>query len=235
MSASRFCRYELRTTDLDGARAFYAEVVGPEIWGADVTLAPLPEQAAARGAPPHWLGHLGVSDVDAATSRFVAQGAQPLGPTRRGAGGEARAILRDPSGAVVALTSERTPPARDLVAWHLLNTASPARASATYAELFGWTIGAEVDLGPGRGRHRSLAWDESGQSAGSVADITGSPHIHPQWLFFFRVPDLERSLARVRAAGGLALEPTTTGRGALVAPCDDPQGAAFALYEAARG
>ena len=57
------------------------------------------------------------------------------------------------------------------------------------------------------------------------------PGVHTQWLFFFRTADLETSLAKVRAHGGLTLPAARTPRGDLVAACDDPQGAAFGLYQ----
>src|SRR5215471_3099918 len=117
---ARFCRFQLRTTDVAAARAFYAAVLGNG--GADIV--PLPDEARARGARPHWLGHLGVDDVKTAAGAFVERGATRLGPTRPGAGGGEVAILRDPGGAVVALAT--TPPASaaapaDIV-WHSLNT-----------------------------------------------------------------------------------------------------------------
>jgi hypothetical protein len=45
MAASRFCRYELQTTDIDAARVFYPDVLGSQFWGPDVSLAPLSERA----------------------------------------------------------------------------------------------------------------------------------------------------------------------------------------------
>jgi len=64
----RFCRVQLRTTDVASARAFYAAVLGD---GVATDIVPLPDEAAARGAPPHWLGHIGVDDVDASARAFV--------------------------------------------------------------------------------------------------------------------------------------------------------------------
>ena len=75
------------------------------------------------------------------------------------------------------------------------------------------------------------AWNRSGSARGSATDIARQPHVHPQWLFFFPTVNLEQSLADVRELGGLTLPPTETPAGDLVAPCDDPQGAAFALYQ----
>ncbi len=74
----RFVWYELMTTNLETAKAFYANVVG---WGtrdarlayslftagdAPVTgLMKLPEDARRAGVTPHWIGYVGVDDVDA--------------------------------------------------------------------------------------------------------------------------------------------------------------------------
>jgi uncharacterized protein len=50
-------------------------------------------------------------------------------------------------------------------------------------------------------------------------------------LFYFRVADVDAAVAKVRARGGTTLEPIRTPSGDRVAPCEDAQGAAFALYE----
>ena len=93
---AKLCRFELRTTDADAARAFYGSILGHErsvIW-------PLHEQALARGARPHWLGQIGVegSDFDRVADAFVARGATRLGPTLLRADGSQTAVLRDPGG-----------------------------------------------------------------------------------------------------------------------------------------
>jgi uncharacterized protein len=231
MAKNRFCRYELRTTDLNAARAFYTDVLGSDLWGPDVCLAPLPERAAAMGAPAHWLGHLGVDDVEAAAGRIVAPGGQQLGPAHRLDDGSNRAVLRDPFGAILAVSSETTAPRSTLIAWHLHHSRDHERAIAFYAELFGWTAREVLDLGPEMGSHRLFAWEASAPSAGSMTNAARLPHIHPQWLFCFRVDDIESALARARVRGGNVLQPTRTSSGDLVAGCEDPQGAAFALYQ----
>jgi predicted enzyme related to lactoylglutathione lyase len=38
---NQFFRYELRTTDVPAARRFYAEVFGPQFWGADLSASAL--------------------------------------------------------------------------------------------------------------------------------------------------------------------------------------------------
>ena len=105
MSDGRFCRYELRTKDVPGARAFYDGLFGDGFWGEHVAVVPLPEQAAARGAPSHWLGCVGTSNVEDMASRIVQLGGQRLGPTRENADASKQAALRDPFGAVVGIAS----------------------------------------------------------------------------------------------------------------------------------
>jgi predicted enzyme related to lactoylglutathione lyase len=223
---TRFCRYELRTTDVEAARAFYAAVIGDAV--GDVTL--LPAESQARGARPAWLGHLGVDDVEGTAGAFVARGAIRLGRTRASADGGAVAILRDPGGAVVALATPPLGPGpgRGDVVWHLLNTTDVTGVMASYGALFGWSAQAPLDLGS-HGVHHPFAWQSGGPLVGAMADVAGRPGVHPHWLFHFRVRALEPALVAVRDGGGLVVGPFALPGGGGLAVCDDPQGAAFAL------
>jgi predicted enzyme related to lactoylglutathione lyase len=236
-----FSWYELRTTDVEAARAFYAAVAG---WRVDAARDPdafyagerrvagisaLPEQARARGAPPHWLGHVRVADVDGSVDRMVDRGAQRLGPARSGA---EVAILRDPLGAVVAVSSR--PDASDAVAWHELHTTDEARAWSIYADLFGWEASAVLDLGPEIGPYRTFGWRGGERSAGAMASSARAPHIHTHWLFYFDVADLDRALSAARTLGGrVVAQQVHHPSGGRVAYCEDAQGAAFGLREPA--
>ena len=222
----RFCRVALRTTDVDAARAFYAAVLGR----ADAEIVALPAEVAARGAPAHWLGHLGADDVEGAARAFVERGATRLGPTRPTADGGQAAIVRDAGGAVVALA---TPPAAAPagVAWHVLNTPDAEAAAERYAALCGWALGARR-AAEALGSFREFAWRPGGPAVGAIADVAGRPGVHPHWLFHFPVPSLDAALAAARAAGARMLPPVATPDGGRVAVGDDPQGAAFALHEA---
>jgi predicted enzyme related to lactoylglutathione lyase len=224
----KFCRLELRTTDADAARAFYAKLFGHDravVW-------PLHEQALARGARPHWLGYLDVSDVERTIAAFVQRGATRLGPAPpTGVGGQA-SVLRDPGGAIVAVSSPPTSNANSAVdaAWHVLNTTDATQAAANYHELFGWEIQPRVEV-PAQGVFHPFAWQAGGPSVGAIADITGMAGRHAHWLFFFRVDALDSAIAATQAAGGLVLDPTVLPSGERICVCDDPQGAAFALWE----
>jgi hypothetical protein len=227
-----FCRYQLRSLDVDAAYAFYRRVFGEDVWADGLEVVPLPAAAAARGVPGYWLGHIGVEDVVPPMYRFLEAGASRLGAPPadgRDAGG---VVLRDPFGAIVALAPAPANSAADhgRVGWHLLSTRDEARAFELYAGILGWTALDHHDLGEG-GRHVTFSWDSTPTPVGSTSDIGRRPHVHPQWLYFFRTLDLDAALARVRELGGLTLPPTWTPEGHRVAACDDPQGAAFGLFQ----
>jgi predicted enzyme related to lactoylglutathione lyase len=228
----KFFRYQLRTSDVPAARAFYSAVLG----GREVEAFQLHEQAVARGARPHWLGHIDVGEVDAAASAFSARGASLFGKWVNPDGLEA-AVMRDPGGALLALSKPGPAPASGSaafpdpdVAWHLLNTADVERACTNYGELFGWALMEPVAI-EGVGQFHQFAWQAGGAAVGAMADVAGRDGVHPHWLFHFRVAALEPALAAVRAGGGLVLGPFVLPRGDRVAVCDDAQGAAFGLFE----
>jgi len=225
VSTSRFSRYLLRTTDLEGAASFYDAVLGRR--GDGIAL--LPEAAIARGARPHWLGHIGVHGRGAAevmAARFVELGAQRLGSLTAA---NDFVILRDPGGAIVAVTDSSAESSAD-VAWHQLNTRDPSVAAANYSSVFGWSLTETIDLGT-LGRQRHFAFGAGESSAGAIADIEGRPEVHAHWLFFFTVASLDTSVDQVRAKRGMAIGPFELPNGARVAVCDDAQGAAFGLFE----
>ena len=226
-----FCRYELRSTDVDAAREFYAALLGDDFWGAGVDIAPLPAAAAARGVPGYWLGHIAVEDVVPPMYRFLDAGATRLGAPPADGRDAAGVVLRDPFGAIVALAPASGAPSDERVAWHLHVSRDEERAFGLYEGVLGWTALDRQDLGE-RGRHVTFTWNGGGTAVGSACDMASRPHVHAQWLYFFVTPDLDASIARVRELGALALRPTTTADGHRVVACDDPQGAAFGLYEA---
>jgi predicted enzyme related to lactoylglutathione lyase len=75
----RFVWYDLLTTDPEAALDFYTKAIG---WGTEEWQGPmpytmitaggnpiggvmdLPEEAAAAGAPPHWISYVGATDCE---------------------------------------------------------------------------------------------------------------------------------------------------------------------------
>lgn len=239
MIARMFCRYDLRTTDPDAARRFYSEIVGLEFGAGSVDEAsslavwPLHEQARARGAPAHWLGSIAVSSLETTLGQLLEAGGERLGPSIVRNDGSVSANLRDPSGAVVALRQGgRASPAAP-VAWHQLHTRDAHAAWALHSELFGWTHTESFGAPDLVGDHRMFAWTGTRISVGSMANTARWPGVHAHWMFYFRVPDLDAALARAQASGARPVSrPMVLPNGDRLAPCDDPQGAAFGFYEA---
>lgn len=225
MPPVHFSRYILRTTDVEAAGAFYDAVLGRREDGIVL----LHESAIARGARPHWLGQIGVRElggVDAVATRFIELGATHLGPPT---GVADFAIFRDPGGAIISVTDSTATSAAG-VAWHQLNTYEPGHAARNYSALFGWSLNEEIDLGP-LGRHRSFSFGTGETNAGAISDVEGRPGVHTHWLYFFAVPSVDVAIERVRAHGGIVIEPIELPNGTRVAVCDDPQGAAFGVIE----
>jgi predicted enzyme related to lactoylglutathione lyase len=221
----KFERFVLRTTDPDGARGFYAKILGHD----RSVICPLYERALARGARPHWLGHLGVEDAERAATALVERGGTRLGPTLPTGDGGQVVVLRDPGGAVLAVATRLQKSSDTGVLWHVLNTNDTARATVNYAEVFGWELTGRLDLGA-HGVFQQFAWHAGGDNVGAVGDIAARPGVHSHWLFFFEVEALDRAMEAIRGAGGSVIESTTLPNGQCVCVCDDPQGAAFALW-----
>jgi predicted enzyme related to lactoylglutathione lyase len=233
-----FCRYSLRTTDHAAARAFYADAIGLALpdgaaEGSVLEAWPLHERAIEQGAPPHWLGQLAVSDVDATVKQLVDLGGQVLGPTVQARDGAAFATLRDPFGSVVAVRARSAGASPSPVAWHQLHTRDADGAWALYSELFGWAHKQTFDVPNLEGGYRVFAWDEASEPVGAMGNTARWPGVHMHWLFFFPVADLGKAVAGVHANGGTAMKPVVLPSGMRIAACEDPQGAAFGLAQAA--
>ena len=157
----RFAWYELMTTDVAAAQAFYAEVLDWRAQDASTSelpytlfsagtarlggLMPLPEDAKKMGATPRWMGYVGVDDVEASAERITRLGgAIYVPPTNSNIG--RIAVVADPQKAIVALIERMQPSqpqpieldALGRVGWHELLAEDWATAFTFYSELFGW-------------------------------------------------------------------------------------------------
>ena len=244
----RFAWYELITTDVAAAQAFYTKVVG---WNAQDASTPdlpytlftdgqasvsglmdLPDEARRKGATPRWMGYVGVRDVDATVDRLKALGgAVYVPPTNTNIG--RIAVVADPQAADLALvqglkTGQRK--ATDLgksgrVGWNELLAADLQKAIAFYGELFGWQR-ADAESGPGDGYQLFSA---GGQMIGGMSTKRRTDPV-PYWVYYINVDDIEAAMERVKTAGGRIFEsPVETPGGSWIVRCGDPQGAPFAL------
>lgn len=236
MPLHAFVRFDLRTTDVDAARRFYADAIGLDLDADTQTLAvwELHEQARARGAPAHWLGSIGVEELEAKAGRLRELGSESLGPpVLKRDDGISFSTLRDPLGAPVAVREAKGAPTHSPVAWHQLSTTDVDRAWQIYSELFAWSDRGVVEI-PGLAIENHLfAWEADGQVVGGMANTARLPGVHTHWQFFFPVADLDQAIEKIRANGGNALPPSSLSNGARLAAAEDPQGAAFGILQPA--
>ncbi len=122
MKHGNFSWFELTTTDVAAAKAFYAALFGWETkdmpmpgmtytvvsaGGDEVAgMMAMPQQAA--GVPPHWGIYVSVDDVDATVRRAGELGGKVVVPPQAVPGVGRFAVIADPQGATIAaITYER--------------------------------------------------------------------------------------------------------------------------------
>jgi predicted enzyme related to lactoylglutathione lyase len=241
-----FIWYELMTSDMESAVAFYSAVIGwrtqdgrgdwpyTVVSAGDAMVAgimPLPPKIA--GSPPAWLGYIGVADVDAASEKLKAGGGAIHREPSDIPGIGRFSVAADPQGAVFLLFTPQSgePPAESgmapgRVGWRELHTTDWQAAFDFYAGQFGWTKAQAVDMGA-MGTYQLFA-------AGSLP-VGGMMNRHradvpPYWLYYFSVEAIDPAVAKLDELGGKLLNgPMEVPGGAWVVQAMDPQGAIFAL------
>lgn len=245
----RFIWYELTTTDMEAAEAFYTKVIGWSTGNASMPgmaytlftvegisvggLMGLPENAKAMGAKPSWVGYVAVDDVDATAERVKRLGGTVHVPPTNIPNVSRFAVVADPQMATLVLVKwlrpRRDPPAElsapGRIRWHELLAADCGKAFAFYGELFGWQNGnSDRDA-----TETYQLFSVGGEMIGGM--FTKPPSVSvPCWVFYFNVGDIDAAVKRVTAGGGQVFEgPLEASGGSWIVQCTDPQGAVFAL------
>ncbi|HEX8067957.1 MAG TPA: VOC family protein [Thermoleophilaceae bacterium] len=204
------------------------------VGGAEVgALMAQQEQERAQGVPPHWNNYVTVEDVDASAERARSLGGTVLAEPFDVMDAGRMAVVQDPTGGVLSMwqPNRMIGAARvnepGCLTWNDLNTRDTESAKRFYGELFGWTAepidAPNVDY---------TVWRNGDRSNGGMFGITEEMGEMPTfWMPYFAVESLDEALVRVKDGGGtVASGPMNvpTGRVAVV---QDPQGAAFAMFE----
>ena len=252
-----FVWYDVWTRDLEEARRFYTQVIG---WGTQAFgegpgaytmwtvgdraiggIGPVPPEQDGSPGPPHWAAFVAVDNVDATAQRAKELGGGVRTPGTDIPGVGRFAVIQDPQGAVLALLSsqqEHDPADRSkagMVCWHELHATDQDSAWRFYSELFGWKQGQSYDMGEaGTYLTFRLADAPEDRTTGGMFNGAKASNGPARWLYYFNVPDLEAAMERVRAAGGKVHEGPMDVPGGRIAPCEDTQGAAFALFSLAK-
>ncbi|MEA2286345.1 MAG: uncharacterized protein QOJ21_2388 [Solirubrobacteraceae bacterium] len=234
---------DLSTSDLDGAKRFYGELLG---WGFDdqpigdgmvYSLAKLRGlEAAAMSTtpdqPPHWNVYVTVESADASAARAAELGATLLAEPFDVFDAGRMFVIRDPTGPIIAAWQPGTSIGARVVnepgafTWADVVTPDPDAAARFYGDWIGW----EVEEIPEAQGYRIIR--NAGRSNGGMVplrpEVVG-PDVPPNWFPYFGTADLDAARDRVDEMGGRTLMgpiPVPSGAFAVVA---DPQGAAFAL------
>lgn len=249
-----FVWHDLMTTDVAASKAFYAHAIGWTMQefpgGQDYTvlsagsvgmggIMAMPADVAARGVPPHWQGYIGVDDVDACAQRIQDTGGAVHCPPSDIPEVGRFAVVADPQGAVfIVFKPSRseplptaTPGTPGLVGWNELHAVDGLKAYEWYAQMFGWTVVQDMDMGP-MGVYRLFA--TGAEAVGGM--MTKLPHLPmPCWGFYFNVDGLDAAIERILQAGGKVLHgPEEVPGPAYIANCQDPQGAMFSVVSQRR-
>lgn len=244
MPAHRFVWYELVTSDIDAALAFYGTLLGwkpQEFAGGDGRYVTVSADGKGVGGvmalpngitQPFWMGYVGVDDADACIAALEGAGAAihrrmdipdvgriALATDRQGAG---FAVI-EPAGEGPSAAFDPNAPSHG--AWHELHTTNADDAWDFYAGQFGWTKDMAMPMGP-VGTYQIFAIE--GVQAGAMFNDTNVPR--PMWLFYFGTADLDAAIRTVTENGGKILfGPQEVPGGRVIANVLDPQGALFAL------
>jgi predicted enzyme related to lactoylglutathione lyase len=243
--------YELMTSDMSAADAFYRTVVGwtssafegtPQPYsmfsrGGGVPVAGLMTKPEDVPSPPFWAMYIGVPKLEEAAAHVKRLGGDELSPVITVPGVGRMQMVKDPQGAAFFIyepaTTEFPPEAAPEVgegSWHELMTTDAEAAMTFYSELFGWQASETMDMGE-MGKYHMF-----NRPHGMIGGMMNKPpemaQVPPNWGIYFRVADLDGAIERITANGGRILNgPMEVPGGDRIVNAMDSQGAAFSLHE----
>jgi hypothetical protein len=249
-----FCWVSLATTDVDGAKAFYAELLGVD-WEA----APGPPDETGgygffvkdgkqisgmgptqqEGQPPAWSSYVKVEDANATAVVAKDAGGQVVfGPVDLPNESGRVVLLQDPTGAMVWVIQQQNHPGAQLVnepgawTWTNLMTRDLEAAKDFYGKVFGWSAERNEEAPP-----NVMMWQVDGQrwpeGLGGLMGITDDlpPDMPAHWQVYFVVENMDEAIEKATSLGA------TVGFGPIDVPVArlatlvDPQGAVVSILE----
>ncbi len=213
--SNRFVWYELLTPDVTAAKEFYTHVVGWRVRDLAIPgsaysffiaaenpvagVMSMPEGARRVGAMPHWMGYVGVFDLDFAVGRVVELGGAVRVPPVDIQNVSQFSVVADPQDATLALVKGMKPgeaPVAELgtpghVGWHELFAADWGKPSLSTAS---FSVGRKPTPTPARRGHISSSPPTARRSARCRLS---SRHCRlPFWLLLFQ---RRRRRSRIKA------------------------------------
>ena len=241
---------ELMTTDPTAAEKFYQNVVGwtsapfegsPNPYtvfkrSGDVQIAGLLKRPDGMNMPPFWSMYLAVPNLEEAVAHIKRLGGSELSGIIDVPKVGRLQMLKDPQGAAFNIIQPSPNEERPEVApevgeasWHELMTTDAEAAMKFYSEVFGWQPSEVMDMGE-MGKYRMF-----NRPVGMIGGMMNKPpkmaDVPPYWMIYFRVPDINAAVERVKANGGQILNgPMEVPGGDWFVNAMDPQGAMFSLH-----
>ena len=256
MSTGRFIWHDLVTPDVEGAKAFYAELLGwtyanftgPDGAPAPADMPPYPMITPAGaamaqggimapqlpGVPPHWIGHVALPAVDDVAARATASGGSVvMGPFDIPGVGR-NALIADPVGAhfgVITFAGEGMPlPEGDRpvgsFVWDELVTTDVEGAKGFYGAVTGW------DAQDWDGPVPYAMFTTGNAQAGGLMARPPEMQAPPAWITYVNVDDIAATVTKALTLGGAVYAgPFPVPTIGQIAVIGDPQGAALGLIQ----
>ncbi|HEX4244232.1 MAG TPA: VOC family protein [Acidimicrobiales bacterium] len=241
------CWADLWTSDVEGSRKFYGELLGweseepnPEFGGYFMFTRDGLPVAGGMGdmgddmpANDTWKIYLATDDIDKTAAAAVAQGAEIIAPAMPVADLGIQLVLTDPTGAHLGAWQPLAFPGFTVLnehgteSWCELFTRDHATAVAFYRSVFQWdttTVGDSDEF-----RYTTMSGPD-GDLAGIMDATAWLPEGVPaHWSIYWEVDDIDATVATVKALGGsVVADPEDTPYGRL-GTVTDPAGAQFKL------
>jgi uncharacterized protein len=234
---------DLSTTDQEGAKRVYAELLG---WEYDDQ--PIPEDGvysmaqkegknvaaifgAQEGMPTAWNSYVTVESADATAAKASQLGGAPMGEPIDVMEAGRMAIIQDPTGAVLCAWEPRESIGASLVnvpgaiTLNQLNTSDPGKAQEFYAGLFDW-------------RYESVGSDDQpywgiylgDRMNGGMMPLPPDAGAPSHWLVYFGTDSVDEDARRIGELGGQVMVPPLDVPGGRIVVAQDAQGAVFGLF-----
>jgi predicted enzyme related to lactoylglutathione lyase len=235
----RFVWIDLVTEDTVAAASFYSRLFGWRAAKSDEDgeyylfslegkpIAGMTATDSMDAAAPEslWLATIAVSDVDKSLITVKAQGGQVLEGPLDAAGRGRMALVSDPADAPLILlgavgdspVGKKAKPGQ----WHWIDliTQDGNRARAFYTTLFGYQV-KPVEVGK---EHQYDLFIRNKRAVAGLVELEWEG-LEDNWLPYFKVADIDRSIENARSFGGKLI--LQSGKVAVLA---DPTGAAFGI------
>lgn len=239
---------DLATSDIKGAKAFYTELLGWErveeneaSEGRTYGMASVGDRTVAGvfasddEMPPHWNCYVTVDSADDVAGSVEQAGGEVVMPPIDVLDAGRMLVIKDPSGAFLALWEPRGHPGAERVnepgclTWNDLNTSDPGSARPFYEQLFSWRF----DKVEAEGFDYWVIYNGDRTNGGMrpFNDHERQAGLMSHWLPYFAVRDTDATLRRAGELGGRAMAgPHDVPNGGRIGVIQDPQGAVFAVF-----